>query len=87
MVRAYLSAPGFDEVNAAMRAGFLKLGDLARFEVPITLAWADRDRLVGPPRGGVPGVRVVALTDAGHLAMWDQPALVADLILAAAEHP
>ena len=47
----------------------------------MTLAWGERDTLVAPPAGGVSGVETVSLPDAGHLAMWDQPALVAELIL------
>lgn len=81
IVQTYLSAPGFDAANAAMRAGYLRLEDVSGLDVPVTLAWAERDRLVAPPRGGVPGVDTVSIPDAGHLAMWDQPAIVADLIL------
>jgi pimeloyl-ACP methyl ester carboxylesterase len=81
IVRAYLEAPGFAAVNAAMRAGFLRAADVGRLGVPVTIAWAAHDRLVAAPRGGVPGARVTVLDDAGHLAMWDQPAEVAALIL------
>ena len=81
IVQTYLSAPGFDAVNEAMRADYLRLEDISRIDVPVTLAWADRDKLVAPPQGGVAGVEAVAIPDAGHLAMWDQPELVAELIL------
>jgi pimeloyl-ACP methyl ester carboxylesterase len=80
-VKTYLSAPGFDAANAAMRADHFRLPELSRLGVPVTLAWAEHDQLVAPPRGGVAGVETVAIPDAGHLAMWDQPELVAELIL------
>jgi pimeloyl-ACP methyl ester carboxylesterase len=80
LVRAYASAPGFDAVNAAMRSGrFAHLGDL---RVPVTLAWPDRDRLVGRPRTLPPSVRSVTLRGCGHLPTWDDPAQVAEVLLA-----
>ncbi len=81
IVRSYLAAPGFEAVNAAMRANVVAPGLLAGLDVPVTIAWGERDRLVRPPRAGVPGVREVLLRDAGHLAMWDSPDAVAELIL------
>ncbi|MFL5264789.1 MAG: alpha/beta fold hydrolase [Anaeromyxobacteraceae bacterium] len=80
LVRAYASAPGFDDVNAAMRSGrFAHLGDL---RVPVTLAWPDRDRLVGRPRALPSSVRSVTLRGCGHLPTWDDPAQVAEVLLA-----
>jgi pimeloyl-ACP methyl ester carboxylesterase len=80
LVRAYAHAPGFDAVNAAMRAGhFAALADVA---VPVTLVWAERDRLVGRPRTLPPGVHERFLAGCGHLPMWDDPVAVADALLA-----
>jgi len=80
LVRAYATAPAFDAVNAAMRAGrFPHLGDL---RVPVTLAWPDRDRLVGRPRSLPPSIRSVTLRDCGHLPTWDDPEQVAGVLLA-----
>ncbi len=84
IVGAYLEAPGFEAVNAAMRADFVRVEDLAEIGAPITLAWGDRDRLVTPPHRPLPGVRSVALPGCGHMAMWDAPERVADLILESA---
>jgi len=81
IVRSYLDAPGFDAVNDAMRAGFIPPGSLRDLGIPVTIAWARHDRLVGPPRGGVPGATEVVLEDSGHLAMWDEPDAVAALVL------
>lgn len=54
---------------------------------PITLAWAEYDRLVPAETYGrtarqrLPGARWVLLPDVGHVAMIDNPALVARTIL------
>jgi pimeloyl-ACP methyl ester carboxylesterase len=79
LVRAYALAPGFDAANAAMRAGsFTRLADV---RVPVTLAWAEHDRLVRRPRHLPPNVRSIVLADCGHLPTWDQPEAVASVLL------
>ena len=78
-VRAYATAPGFSDVNDAMRAGrFLRIADL---DVPTTLVWPDRDRLVGRPRDLPARVRAVTLHDAGHMPTYDDPPAVARVLL------
>jgi pimeloyl-ACP methyl ester carboxylesterase len=79
LIRAYALAPGFHEVNAAMRAS--TFSGLARIRVPVTIAWPEHDRMVGRLRHPPPNVRTVILRGAGHLPMWDDPARVADLLL------
>lgn len=83
MIRTYGDAPGFAAVNAAMRAGRFDPSTLAQLApVPVTLAWGERDRLIRPPRAPLPaGVESLLLPGCGHLAMWDDPARVADVIL------
>jgi pimeloyl-ACP methyl ester carboxylesterase len=78
LIRAYATAPGFDAVNDAMRAGHFT--GLDRMPVPTTLAWPEFDRLVGPPRSIPPGVRSVVLRGCGHLPMWDDPRQVARVL-------
>jgi pimeloyl-ACP methyl ester carboxylesterase len=79
LIRAYGRAPGFEEVNAAMRANtFSRLADI---RVPVTLAWPEHDRIVGRLRNPPPNVRTVILPGAGHLPMWDDPQRVAELLL------
>ena len=80
LVRAYAAAPGYDTVNAAMRAG--RFHALDRIAVPLTFGWPDRDRLVGRPARLPPTARNVVLRDCGHVPMWDDPGQVADLLLA-----
>jgi pimeloyl-ACP methyl ester carboxylesterase len=79
LARAYGGAPGFLDVNAAMRAG--RFDGLDRIEVPVTLAWGDRDRVVRRPREVPPNVRSVTLAGCGHVPMWDDPGQVASVLL------
>jgi len=78
LIRAYATAPGFAEVNAAMRAN--TFSRLAEIRVPVTLAWPEHDRVVGRLRHPPPNVRTVILPGTGHLPMWDDPQLVAGLL-------
>lgn len=81
LVRAYLSAPGYEAASAAMRSAvFSGFEDIS---APVTLAWGDRDRLVGPPRRVPAGVRSLVLRGCGHLPTWDDPAQVAGVLLEA----
>ncbi|MFE2441396.1 alpha/beta fold hydrolase [Streptomyces sp. NPDC059426] len=81
--RAMREAVGFDAMLAA--------GDSEMFthdipDVPVTIAWGSRDRVL-PRRQGVrakrviPGARLVRLPGCGHVPMNDDPALVARVIL------
>lgn len=61
--------------------------------VPLTIAWGQRDRMLSPRQAAraarLLGAELVLLPDCGHLAMSDQPNLLADTILrtcARAEH-
>ncbi len=81
LVRAYVTAPAFEGANAAMRAAVFS--GIDQVDVPVTLAWGELDRLVGPPRGGVPGTRGVLLPGCGHVPTWDDPALVSKVLLEA----
>ena len=95
LVHSYATAPGFVRANAEMRRTLFEGFDQIR--VPITLAWAERDRLVSPPRE-VPANVFTAplLRDCGHVPTWDDPAQVAGVIIEntaraeqglAAQHP
>lgn len=60
--------------------------DLGGVEVPITIAWGDRDVLL-PPRQGlafkdaVPAARLVRLRGLGHSPMTDDPDLCTEVVL------
>ncbi len=83
LIRAYALSPGFDRANHEMRSdlfrGFDEIG------VPITMAWADRDRSVHPPDQVPDAVHVEVLRDCGHLPTWDDPRRVAEVILRTTE--
>jgi pimeloyl-ACP methyl ester carboxylesterase len=53
--------------------------------VPVTVAWGERERLIPPGarhRDELPAhTRYVTLPGCGHLALWDDPQLVARTIL------
>ena len=79
LVRSYGRSPGFAAANKAMRASrFQRLADI---DVPVTLAWAQHDRLVARLRGVPPSVRSVTLQGCGHLPTWDDPRQVARVLL------
>jgi pimeloyl-ACP methyl ester carboxylesterase len=79
LIRAYATAPGFEAVDHAMRAGrFLGLADL---RVPTTLAWPSDDRLVSRPRRLPADVDSVVLDGCGHVPTWDDPEQVARVLL------
>ena len=79
LVRAYALAPGFDRANREMRSALFEGFD--RIHVPVTLAWADRDRSVYPPEHVPPEVHTEVLHDCGHVPTWDDPGQVAEVIL------
>ncbi|MEU6526744.1 alpha/beta fold hydrolase [Streptomyces sp. NPDC046924] len=80
---ALAGATGFAET--------LRAGATVRFthdvpEVPVTVAWGARDRLLVPRQGirakrVIPGARLVRLPGCGHVPMNDDPALVARVLL------
>ena len=87
LARIYSSTPTFKE--------HLSQTSRTRFEggqgiqVPVTVAWGDKERLI--PRKArrreqlPPTARFVTLEGCGHLAMWDDPEGVANLILEGAQ--
>ncbi|SHF09480.1 alpha/beta fold hydrolase [Streptoalloteichus hindustanus] len=55
-------------------------------EVPVTIAWGTRDRLLLPTQAhraarAIPGARLVPLPGCGHVPMSDDPELVARVVL------
>ena len=83
VAKAYVTAPGYPEASALMRAG--RVEDLKGVKVPITLAWAEHDTLVRtkPLKPGILPKRVkqVELPGCGHVPTWDNPDLVARVVL------
>ncbi len=79
----WLDAPGYDAANEQMRSHVFEHPE--RVTIPVTIAWGTEDRLVGPPRPErMPaGARYVELEGVGHTPTWDDPPLIADLLLEA----
>ena len=83
VARAYVTAPAYAEASSVMRAG--RVEDLEEIKVPVTVGWAEYDRLVRnrPLRDGIlpRNFRQVELLGCGHVPTWDDPELVARVIL------
>jgi pimeloyl-ACP methyl ester carboxylesterase len=84
IAKAYVTAPAYDEASALMRAG--RIEELKGIKVPITLAWAEHDTLVRnrplPAKFLPKRVEQVVLPGCGHVPTWDDPDLVARVVLA-----
>jgi pimeloyl-ACP methyl ester carboxylesterase len=83
LVRAYATGAGFDEASSAMRSAVFE--GMEQVSVPVTLAWAEHDRLVKKPRKIPDGVRSLDLPGCGHVPTWDDPELVARVLLDGSE--
>jgi pimeloyl-ACP methyl ester carboxylesterase len=84
--RAFAAAPGFDATFAVASRPGSGFRDGAAITCPVTVAWGDRDLLLLPRQARVaarrlPGARLVTLRGCGHTPMWDDPELVARVLL------
>jgi pimeloyl-ACP methyl ester carboxylesterase len=85
-LRMLRDSAAFEATLRAGRAPDLFTGDIP--DVPVTIAWGTRDRLLPPrqaarARDMIPGARLVPLPDCGHVPMLDAPELLARVILQA----
>jgi pimeloyl-ACP methyl ester carboxylesterase len=82
LVLGWIDASGYDGANRAMRT---HLFDPAGYpeDVPVTIAWGELDRLVGPPKPErrPAGTRFLVLPGVGHTPTWDDPELIAQTLL------
>ena len=81
LVLSWIDSPAYEAANREMRAVVFDPGGYP--EIPVTLAWGDRDRIVGPPRRerAPLGARVLTLPAVGHTPTWDDPGLVSSVLL------
>jgi pimeloyl-ACP methyl ester carboxylesterase len=81
LVLGWLDADGYDGANREMRIDVFDPGGYP--DIPVTLAWGELDRLVAPPRPErrPAGSRFLVLPGVGHTPTWDDPELVARLLL------
>jgi pimeloyl-ACP methyl ester carboxylesterase len=84
LVRSYVTSSGFEGANAAMRAAVFS--GVEEIRVPVTLAWAEHDRLLRRPRETAPGWHTLTLHDCGHIPTWDDPDQVARVLLRASSY-
>ena len=83
LVNAWIDAPGYEAANREMRAGLFERPE--EIDVPTTIVWGELDRLVGPPKPGrrPPNSRMIVVPHVGHTPNWDDPELIAELLLEA----
>lgn len=86
-VAAFVAAPGWEPTRRAMPAN--RISDTSGLDrVPVTIAWAQRDRLLLPAQADralrlLPRAHGVWLRGCGHLPFHDDPEQVARVLLAA----
>jgi pimeloyl-ACP methyl ester carboxylesterase len=82
LVLGWVDAEGYDGANKAMREGLFDPSGYPA-DVPVTIAWAELDKQVGPPKPErrPAGARFVVMPGVGHVPTWDDPELVARTIL------
>ena len=83
-LRALADAPWFDATLPTITPMQFRGGE--EMSVPITVAWGDKDRVL-PPRQAVraaraiPSARMIGLPGCGHVATYDDPPRVAQVLL------
>jgi pimeloyl-ACP methyl ester carboxylesterase len=82
LVMGWLDGAGYDSANRAMRAHVFDPAGYPE-DVPVTIAWGEHDRLVGPPKPErrPAGARFLVLPGVGHTPTWDDPELIARTLL------
>ena len=83
-MRNLAASPSFDAARLHVIGYTWSAGDL---DVPVTIAWGERDWLLVPRQGRrarrlMPRARHVWLTGCGHVPTWDDPDQVAGVLLA-----
>ncbi|MBB4956892.1 pimeloyl-ACP methyl ester carboxylesterase [Micromonospora polyrhachis] len=84
ITQAFAESPYFEADLAAITGNRFAGG--ADIRVPVTVGWGRRDRLLPPWQGRramreIPAARLVSLPGVGHIPTYDDPDLVADLLL------
>jgi pimeloyl-ACP methyl ester carboxylesterase len=88
LVLGWIDASGYDGANRAMRTHLFDPTGYPE-DVPVTIAWGELDRLVGPPKPErrPAGSRFLVLPGVGHTPTWDDPELVAQTLLEGSATP
>jgi pimeloyl-ACP methyl ester carboxylesterase len=82
--RALAGAEWFDETLMAISTS--SFSDGSQISVPVTIAWAEHDRVLWPRQAAraaaaITSARIVTLTGCGHVPTFDDPEQVARVIL------
>lgn len=82
LILEWIDSRGYEDANREMRSVVFD-PDGFPSDVPVTIAWGERDALVRQPRENrMPaGARSIVLKDCGHTPTWDNPELVARVLL------
>lgn len=86
LVRSSVRCTVVEDVFETMRDGSARVIDMDRIEVPVLVAWGERDRILPLDRhaarfqGELPGVEFRVLRGLGHTPMWDDAGQIATLI-------
>jgi pimeloyl-ACP methyl ester carboxylesterase len=82
LVLGWIDSNGYDGANRAMRTHIFNPAGYPE-DVPVTIAWGEKDRLVGPPKPErrPAGARFLVLPGVGHTPTWDDPELIARTLL------
>jgi pimeloyl-ACP methyl ester carboxylesterase len=88
LVLGWIDASGYAGANRAMRTHLFDPSGYPE-DVPVTIAWAEHDHLVGPPKPHrrPAHARFLVLPGVGHTPTWDDPELVARTLLAGSATP
>lgn len=87
LILGWIDAGGYDGANRAMRTHVFEPAGYP--EIPVTLAWGELDRLVAPPRPErrPAGARYLVVPGVGHTPTWDDPELIARVLLEGSSVP
>ena len=82
LVLGWIDSPAYDAANREMRAAVFEPSPYPA--IPVTVGWGEGDRIVRAPRPErIPaGARLLTLPGVGHTPTWDDPALIAEVLLA-----
>jgi pimeloyl-ACP methyl ester carboxylesterase len=83
-IHALAQAPWLDQTLTAITSDVFHGGE--QIEVPVTIAWGERDRLLLPRQARrafhqIPRARVLTLWDCGHVPTYDDPDQVGGVLL------
>jgi pimeloyl-ACP methyl ester carboxylesterase len=86
LARSSIRCDIVEDVYTVLRNGDAALHDLDRIDVPVLIAWGDKDRILPLPvhsprlREEIRGVEFRTMPGIGHTPMWDDPGLIAATI-------